>query len=117
MSQQNLIVGQHTFFVSAVRSMRFVRSALVSELVEVFGLPSLVRSIRCLLIRFCNCRHEMKSKFVCKLNFGVDVKFFGSRQPLGYNVFALYFILGFETLSTETLLTKINVFLHLQSKN
>jgi hypothetical protein len=27
----------------------------------------------------------MKCKFVCKLNFGVDVKFFGSRQPLGYN--------------------------------
>ena len=52
----------------------------------------------------------MKSKFVCKLNFGVDVKFFGSRQPLGYNVFALYFRLGFETLSTEKLLTKINVF-------
>ncbi len=49
-SQQNLIVGQHTFFVSAVRSIRFVRSALVSELVEVFGLPSLVRSTRCLLI-------------------------------------------------------------------
>ena len=49
-SQQNLIVGQHTFFVSAVRSIRFVRSALVSELVEVFGLPILVRSIRCLLI-------------------------------------------------------------------
>jgi hypothetical protein len=33
------------------------------------------------------------------------------------NVLALYFSLGFETLSTETLLTKINVFLHLQSKN
>jgi hypothetical protein len=34
-----------------------------------------------------------------------------------HNVLALYFSLGFETLSTETLLTKINVFLHLQSKN
>jgi hypothetical protein len=39
------------------------------------------------------------------------------RHSIGTNVFALYFILGFETLSTETLLTKINVFLHLQSKN
>jgi hypothetical protein len=27
-----------------------------------------------------------------------------------YNVFALYFSLGFETLSTEMLLTKLNVF-------
>jgi len=45
------------------------------------------------------------------------VKFLGTCQPLTANVFSLYFSLGFETLSTETLLTKINVFLHLQSKN
>jgi hypothetical protein len=45
------------------------------------------------------------------------VKFLGTCQPLTANVFALYFSLGFETLSTETLLTKINDFLHLQSKN
>ena len=45
----------------------------------------------------------MKSKFVCKLNFGVDVKFFGSRQPLGYNGFKLNSRLEFETLSTEML--------------
>ena len=106
-----LIVGQHTFFVSAVRSIRFVRSALISELVEVFGLPSLVRSIRCLLIRFCNCRHEMKSKFVCKLNFGVDVKFFGSRQPLGYNVFAVYFCLGIWNIVYRNITNKAIILL------
>ena len=67
---------------------------------------------------FVMCLSPRTVNYNCqKLKNDVKVKFLGSRQPVTYNVFALYFILGFETLSTETLLTKINFFLHLQSKN
>ncbi len=41
--------------------------------------------------------------------FRCQFEFLGSRQPLTHNVFALYFSLGFETLSTEMLLTKLNI--------
>jgi hypothetical protein len=43
------------------------------------------------------------------VNFVVEMQLFGSRLPLGYNVLELNFSLGFETISTEILLTKLNV--------
>jgi len=98
MSPENLTLVCKQF-LSAVRSIRFVSSAVRStEFSEV----------NTMLKNFVFCVSPRIVNYNCqKLKNDVEIKFLGSCLALTYNVFAVYFSLEFETLSTETLLTKI----------